>query len=383
MRPAVLRPATAALLAVTWAAAAQAQSAPRPEQQLAALVKAYLALETPPSWEATDKLPLVKWAAGVTSLQNCLPDGGCFVRQGTATVGGRTITVVATGARSFVLFVYLRNGGAAVGEAAMVGALGAASLTTTLARCPVPGSAGGTNWYRVAGGGQPGILSVQTTCNGRPCEGLSLSHGTDLPALQPNQLALYSESCGAGAERKAVASNKPHEALAEAVVAMLTPATGPALADWKAFQGIQGGVAWDSAGPKAVNYSSLGDPNPWSLNGRATYAQRAFSARASGTQTQVKTVHLEEIGQHPRGEHMLGVVHTRGIAVRLVRCGPVYTQSTNNWYSLQSTGTRPAMIRQSIRYDGNQVSDAYELRLDGTLPPRDPRDREPGVSGCQ
>jgi hypothetical protein len=40
------------------------------------------------------------------------------------------------------------------------------------------------------------------------------------------------------------------------------------------------------------------------------------------------------------------------------------------------------MIRQSIHYDGNQVGDSYELRLDGTLPTRDPRDRNPGTNGC-
>jgi len=80
---------------------------------------------------------------------------------------------------------------------------------------------------------------------------------------------------------------------------------------------------------------------------------------------------------------MLGVVYEKGITVRLVRCGPVYTESTNNWYSLVGAGTRPAMIQQSIRYDGNQVQDSYALRLDGTLPARDPRDRDPGVNGCR
>ena len=94
-------------------------------------------------------------------------------------------------------------------------------------------------------------------------------------------------------------------------------------------------------------------------------------------------MNLEENGLHPRGEHMLGVVYEKGITVKLVRCGPVYTQSTNNWYSLVSARTRPAMIRQSIRYDGDSVQDSYELRLDGTLPARDPRDRDPGVSDCR
>jgi hypothetical protein len=119
------------------------------------------------------------------------------------------------------------------------------------------------------------------------------------------------------------------------------------------------------------------------LTGHGTFSGRKFSAMASGTPGQVKIVRLEELGQHPRGEHMLGVVYQKGITVQLVRCGPVYTESTNNWYSLTSARTRPAMIRQSIGYDGNQVQDAYELRLDGSLPQRDPRDRNPGVNGCR
>jgi hypothetical protein len=41
------------------------------------------------------------------------------------------------------------------------------------------------------------------------------------------------------------------------------------------------------------------------------------------------------------------------------------------------------MLQQSIRYKGNQVQDTYQLRLDNTLPARDPRDREPGVAGCR
>lgn len=31
---------------------------------------------------------------------------------------------------------------------------------------------------------------------------------------------------------------------------------------------------------------------------------------------------------------------------------------------------------------GVQVSDNYELRFDGSLPARDPRDRNPGTGGC-
>jgi len=164
---------------------------------------------------------------------------------------------------------------------------------------------------------------------------------------------------------------------------LLVPATSPGH-DWASLRALSTGITWDSAPPKKWDLTTLkNDPSPLALSGHAEYAGRKFSMLASGTATQVKNIYMEETGQHPKGEHMLGVVYEKGIAVRLVRCGPPYTESTNNWYSLQSSRTRPAMIQQSIGYDGNNVSDSYALRLDGTLPNRDPRDRDPGVGGCQ
>jgi hypothetical protein len=47
--------------------------------------------------------------------------------------------------------VYIRNMSTPFGEAAIVGALKEAALTADLARCPVPGAPGGTNWYRLKG----------------------------------------------------------------------------------------------------------------------------------------------------------------------------------------------------------------------------------------
>jgi hypothetical protein len=41
------------------------------------------------------------------------------------------------------------------------------------------------------------------------------------------------------------------------------------------------------------------------------------------------------------------------------------------------------MLLRSIRIDGKQLQDGYAIRLDNTLPKRDPRDRDPGVSGCK
>jgi hypothetical protein len=360
------------------------QGTQKPEDDLVNLVRTYLGKDLPTDWEVLESLPNTRWAAlPPTALKNCAPDGGCFTRQGTVTLGGRTVTIMATGARTMVLNVYIRNTAAPFGEAAVVAALKRADPGTELVRCPVKGGTGTTSWYKVKGAKSPGFLSIQTVRGARPSEGFVLSYGDQLPALQPNQLAMYSLECVPGAEQKPVSSVPPHQRLAEVVTALLVPATSQGH-DWASLRALQTGITWDSAAPKKWDLTTLkNDPNPLALSGHAEYAGRKFSMLASGTATQVKNVYIDESGQHPRGEHMLGVVYEKGIAVRLVRCGPAYTESTNNWYSLQSSRTRPAMIRQSIGYDGNQVTDSYALRLDGTLPNRDPRDRDPGVSGCQ
>jgi hypothetical protein len=364
-------------------ALAASQTGGKPEEELAGIVKTYLGLGLPTDWDGLDKLPNARWAPLPPSmLKNCLPDGGCFARQGTVVVGGKTLALIATGARTMVLNVYFRNPGAPLGEESVVAALKQAGLTAELARCPVRGGAGSTNWYRLKGAKlAAGFLSFQAVRGPRPSEGLVLSHGDELPPLQPNQVAMYSEKCGAGAEQKPVATAKPHERLAEVVVALLGQAAGPAFYDWKALKDLPTEVTWNP--PYKGSPEPGDDPNPVWQSGNATWAGRKFSVLGIGNATQVRRITLEEGGMHPRGEHMLGVVYEKGITVRLVRCGPVYTGSTNNWYSLVSAKTRPAMIRQSIRYEGNQVQDSYELRLDGTLPARDPRDRDPGAQGCQ
>jgi len=361
------------------------QAGRKPEEEFVGIVKTYLSMGLPMDWDGLEKLPGIKWAPlPPTMLQNCLPDGGCFTRPGAAVIGGRSMVVIATGARTMVLNIYFRNAAAPLGEAAVVTAVKQAELTGDLVRCPVQAAAGGTNWYRLKGAKvSPGFLSIQTVRGAKPSEGFVLSYGDELPALQPKQLALYSEHCAAGAERGPVSTVKPHQRLAEVITALLGQAAGPALYDWKTLAGLPTDIVWDSAGPKKVDLSVQNDPNPLMQSGYVGYAGRKFSLMASGNPTQVRNIYFDEQGMHPRGEHMLGVVYEKGIQVRLVRCGPVYTESTNNWYGLSSPKTRPAMVRQSIRYEGNQVQDSYVLRLDGTLPARDPRDRDPGVNGCQ
>lgn len=355
-------------------------AAGKPEDDLAANVKTFLGGTFVSDWNGIEKLAKITWGPlPPRMLQNCLPDGGCFTRQGAALFGDRKLAIMATGARTITANIYYRNAGAPFGESNVLAALKEAGLTANLARCPLEGGAGGTNWYKLTGAGaNPGVLSIQTSCNGKPCEGFVLTSGAELPPLQPNQLKLYSEQCSAApSERKAVSSALPHEQLAEFIATLIPRATGSKLNDWKSLTAMPG------ATPKKTNLTFKNDPNPFAHTGSVTLAQRQFSLLASGSQTQVKTIYIDENGMHPRGEHLLGAIYKLGYQVRLVRCGPVYTESTNNWYSLTNPNAHPVMLKQSIRYEGNQVQDSYELRLDGTLPNRDPRDRDPGVQGCR
>ncbi len=365
-----------------------AHAASNPEDELAGTVKLVLARSFNTDWQGLETLPGIKWTPlPPRMLQNCLPDGGCFTRQGAMTIGGRNLVVLATGARTIVANLYFRNTrGAPVGETQVLAALKHAGLSAELARCPVGSSGGGTNWYRIKGaGGNPGVLAIQSSCGGRPCEGFTLTQGADLPPLQPNQLRMYSEQCTgtSTAMRKPVSTAMPPEELAHTFASLLVPPTGPALYNWKTLPSLLPSAQWSPGGPKKWDLSYKGDLNPMAMSGQIKLAQRSFSVLASGSTGDVKTVSLEEGGMHPSGENTMGELYKLGYAVRLVRCGPVYTQSTNNWYSVSSTKSRPAMIKQSIRYEGKQVQDSYELRLDGTLPKRDPRDRDPGVNGCR
>ena len=374
------RNAAPALAAILFLSGFQAP--PKPEEQFVGIVTSYLAMGLPTDWDGLKKLPLIQWAPQVTSLENCLPDGGCYTFQGAVAIGTSKLTVIATGARTMALTIYFRNTTTPLGEAAVVAALKGAGLTADMARCPAKAGVSGTNWYRLRGEkSAPAYLSIQPPTQARPTEGFVLSQGETLPPLQPNQVALYSEQCGAGMDRKPVSTRKPHELIAQTVVALLLPATGPTHYDWEALAALPTTIEW-LAKPTRMDLTFKNDPNPMARTGSVSFAGRALGVLASGTDGQVKTVYFDEPGQHPRGEHLLGVVYEKGITVQLVRCGPVYSSSTHMWYSLTSPKTRPAMIRQSIMYDGNQVSDGYELRLDGTLPTRDPRDRNPGANGC-
>lgn len=356
-----------------------------PEDQLVGAVKVALGKGFNTDWSGVEALPGIKWAPlPPVSLQNCLPDGGCFTRQGVATFGDRSLVVIASGARTIVTNLYFRGKAKPMGEAAVLDALKLAGLAPELARCPVKGTMGGTNWYRLQSAStNPGVLSVQSSCNGKPCEGFQLTLGADLPQLQPRQLAMYSEQCsGAPETRKAVSTASPQELIVQSLSAFI-PSASSGASEWSSITKALPGAKWNSPTPQRMDLTFKLDPNPYSITGSVALAQRQFSLIASGTQNRPQTVYIDEGGLHPRGEDVLRLFQSQGFGVKLARCGPIYTESTNNWYSVTGASTKPVMLLQSIRMDGKQVQDGYAIRLDNTLPKRDPRDRDPGVSGCR
>ena len=76
------------------------QSPVKPEEEFAGIISAFLSREFVTDWRGIEKLPGVTWAAlPPVELKTCLPEGGCYTRQGTVSIGGRNLMVVATGAR--------------------------------------------------------------------------------------------------------------------------------------------------------------------------------------------------------------------------------------------------------------------------------------------
>jgi hypothetical protein len=203
----------------------------------------------------------------------------------------------------------------------------------------------------------------------------SVSLGSDLPALQPNQLRMYSEQCGAGAAaRKPVLTAMTNESLAQALAGMLPTTAGGGTYDWTTLAKLLPDAKW--------NPPYRGEPSQKTQSGQLKLAGREFSLLASGLQTQLNVITFDGMGLHRKGEDLLGVLRAKGLDVKLVRCGPVSTEWINNWYSVKGA-SKPVMLRQSLRLDGNQIQDAYALRLDGSLPKRDPLDRDPSVNGCR
>ena len=122
----------------------------KPEDQVAVIIEAFMKRQST-DWDGLEAIPGIRWAPlPPQSLKECLPDGGCFTRLGQSSAEGRTMNLMATGARTIVSNLYIRNMGTPVGGEAVLTALEGRGVSSTLARCPMKGGTGVTSWYRAA-----------------------------------------------------------------------------------------------------------------------------------------------------------------------------------------------------------------------------------------
>jgi hypothetical protein len=361
-------------LALPLAMAPPATAQQKPEDELAGVVGALST--TLVDWRSIESVRAVRWAPlPPTMLQNCLPDGGCFTRAGVTTVGARQMSVLATGARTMVGNVYLRNTGAPFGEAAIVDGLRRAGLNPQLARCPV--RAGGpvhnSKWWRVTRGQSVAHVSLTIACGAQRCEGIGVHGGPELPPLDPAELSRYSTQCNASGGGAPVASTRPHEEIARLIAAAIPRATEPVPMTWAALRQRFPAIQWAAAlVPRDPALAYDNDPGTRYLipTNEVRLATRLMNIQATGDVRSARMLRIEEGGMHPRGEsvQLLNALRAAGYGVTLARCGRPYTESRHTYYRLAGPGARVSFMKIEERFEGPREQTSLRIYLDGALP---------------
>lgn len=343
-------------------------------------------------WGSVEDVKSISWKPlPPKMLEHCLPDGGCFTRSGSAKIGGRPVTLLATGARTMVFNFYIKNSGPHVGKAALVEALKSAGLSPVLSRCPLkPNDANhNSKWWRVKSGEAKGFVSLTYSCGAKRCEGVGYSAGSDLPKLDPGELAMYSEQCAASAaSAKAVASELPHQAIAKMIATTIPAANEAQPYAWDVLRSRVPGFSWNKAlWPHDPKTSYDDDPNHWMLSGTGmlSLATRDFSMLATGDKANARLLRMEESGSHPKGEDvaLLKALSDDGFEVALARCGKVYTEQKLTWYKLTRPEKRDAYLLIDTGNEGKREHTRYRIYLDGQLPPLKPGEANAGSGRCR
>jgi len=382
----------AVVAAVMLMGVAGAAGAGKSADDVAGLIKS-LMTKGGADWSSVESVKAIAWKPlPPNMLQNCLPDGGCFTRNGSAKVGGQPVTLLATGARTMVFNFYIKNTGPHVGEAALVDALKGAGLSPAVARCPLkPNDAEhNSKWWRVKNGDATGYVSLTYSCGAKRCEGVGYSAGPDLPKLDPGELAMYSEQCAAGvAFSKAVSAELPHQAIAKMIATVIPAAAEAQPYSWDVLRTRLPGFAWNKGKlwlhDPATSYDD--DPNRFMLSGAGvlSLATREFSMSATGDEKNARLLRMEESGSHPRGEDvkLLQALRDDGFQVALARCGKVYTEQKLTWYKLTSDTKRPFYLLIDTGNEGKREHARYRIYLDGQLPPLKQGELNAGSGRCR
>jgi len=376
----------AAATAVLLLAGGRAMAADAGAASLGELLKPLLILpaDSGAAWEGLEADRAVRWGAGPTMLNKPSPDGNFFARPGQATLSGRPITIVASGARSMVFSVYVRDPAPPMDPEALVAGLRQAGFAVAPARCPAdPRSAAPRRWYRVAlAKKKPAFLYAGPLQSGGSGYTLFLN---DLPSMTQAEAALYTDNCAAGAAPGPAARPTTGQAGVVAVIeALLRPVGAPANLPWSGLASLPV-ITWTAAAPmKMANpYSDLGqDLNPRLLEGQFKTATTKMQAIATGDERAANRFMLRD-GQHlPRGAVFAALMRD-GYAITPLRCGKAYTEMSQAWFRIAGQGKQPAILYRAHHSGDGVLSEDYGLRLDNTLPPAEPGQTPPGGGRCR
>ena len=192
--------ATGRAAPATAAAAAVARS---PAAGFASVVNALMQPDSAPEgsaydWRHIEQAPHVTWKPlPPDMLDKPLADGNYFRRNGTVSLGGPSLKVMAAGARSMVFAHYFKNEGRPLGEDAVLAALRESGLTVTPARCAMNKALRAPTWYRLSGNGKRTAFLWIAEPRGAasPWEGFNLSLDTSLKPLTAQERAIYTDRC--------------------------------------------------------------------------------------------------------------------------------------------------------------------------------------------
>ena len=354
-------------------------AAATPEETLAQDVKIVLGKSFNNDWQGLDQLTGIMWAPlPPTMLQNCMPDGGCFARQGRMTAGRP------------------KSGRARQRSTHHGGPRVLPQCRIAHRRAVGPGVAE-TGWLFRRTGPLPG------TEHSRRHELVSPHQQRHGPRLFVRPDFVWRQAlrriCSIAWRRVAAAATESIEAI---LGKMHGSGSRPQTRlDHSAPRATVPIFLWDFSHPPRDQLFTTGKHlSAWcrAPNGiRRTRCKRESPSDPATSSCQGGPSRCSPAVRHRRSKPLSSARTAYTPAVKtcwaccvlrdsmssLQRCGPVYTESINNWYGVTSAKTHPVMLRQSLRLDGKQIQDTYELRLDDTLPKRDPRDRDPGVNGCK
>jgi hypothetical protein len=340
------------------------------------------------AWEDLEKDRAIRWGPGPIMLSRASPDGNFFARPGQATLAGRPVTIAASGARSMIFSVYIRDPAPLAAPEALVGEFRQAGFEVSPARCPrVQGSAAPRRWYRLTlPKKNPVFLYAGPLASGGA--GYTL-YFADLPEMTQAEAALYTEDCARlaspGATSGVAASRAPtgQAAMVAVIEAVLRPAGAPATLSWPSLATLPA-LTWEGLTPKVMSnpWSDPGeDRNPLLLGGEFRTETTRALAIATGDRRGASLIFLQNGRNLPRGA-VFDQLARDGYAITALRCGKPYTQMSQAWFRIAGPGKQPAILyRANHDFDGVLTED-YAVRLDNILPPALPGQTPPVGGRC-